>query len=55
MGSWMMGCRCVEILMLMVAGFWAMVGLMGWILGSGRVTVVELWYLLLILLIVFLV
>jgi hypothetical protein len=31
-----------------VAGFWTVIGLMGWILGSGRVTVVELWDLLLI-------
>jgi hypothetical protein len=52
MGSWMMDFLCVEILMLMVAEFWAVVGLMGWILGSGRVTVMELWYLLLIVFLV---
>jgi hypothetical protein len=35
-----------------VAGFWIVIGLMGWILGSGRVTMVELWDLLLIVFLV---
>jgi hypothetical protein len=35
-----------------VPGFWIVIGLMGWILGSGRVTVVELWDLLLIVFLV---